>query len=331
MRSSGARVVVVRLARVSLTLCLLLSCAAGAFAQEEEEAAARGEAVRKLLAFEGRDLRELDEESRKTIADLARRLVPDKQDAESFAARFRAPQLVKRVGSRGQAVVVMLDAQTFVMSPGQAFHCLYFFDEAGALRGSSEFSTGWRMSQGAARIVEQEGLGVPVLEMWASGLGVFAHARTLRQHYALLGDRAVLVRLEDGEGQLVANVYGCQYATVGPPVPRRTADEWAKSLASEDKVELLQTLTWLGGQHQTGGWPPEGSAPRKAGEAAPAPEDAKDKAPAARCRQTADEARLVGVVRGRDDVRRALARLAASGDEWARQAAEAALKPPGNL
>jgi hypothetical protein len=65
----------------------------------------------------------------------------------------------------------------------------------------------------------------------------------------MLNDGLVMVRLEDDEGRLVRNHFAWRAPSKGPPVPRRTQEEWIRSLRSADPVEQLATLVWLSGVH----------------------------------------------------------------------------------
>ena len=44
-------------------------------------------------------------------------------------------------------------------------------------------------------------------------------------------------------------IYRWRTPPKGPPVPKRTRDEWIRSLSSENPVEQLATLVWLSGTH----------------------------------------------------------------------------------
>ena len=88
-----------------------------------------------------------------------------------------------------------------------------------------------------------------------------------RHVYALLAEKPVLIRLEDGGGKLRANDYRSAYVRVGEVVPVRSPEELERSLDASDLADVLRTLLWLGGLHDlpTGGEPsgPDESEPSR--------------------------------------------------------------------
>jgi hypothetical protein len=274
----------------------------------QERAPAREVAWQKLLALKDQDLYQF-ESQRKRIERLANLLIPYRND-KRFNPRF----LWSVTTPANEKRLVLVDLQDGMNIPGVAVHDLYFFDEAGKLLGTSRIQTGWRQWNNDVRIIRKDELGLSLLEVSTVGLG-FTSYRTTRQFYALLEDRAVLVRLEDNKAVTIRSSYGCEYPAFGLPQRHRDADEWAKALASSDTVEVLQALMWLGGHHialeeleyqkgQSEDW-----------KTIQCPEEA-----------TADT-KLFLEVSARNDVRQTLLRLNKSSNDWVRQAAELAIKP----
>jgi hypothetical protein len=284
---------------------------------------ARRDAWRRLLAFEGQDLWKLEGEPREAVAALANRLVPDGKEPGSFGYDFFRPRLFERIETADGPRLVLLVSPTLLIMPGQQWHRLHLFDEAGSLRGSSDFSSGWRTYVNEVQITARGGVKAPLLKMSVSGYP----QRAAAEYYALLGDRAVLVRLEGRDGKPVRNAYGCPYPSTGPPAPRRTAEEWARALASADAVEVLQALTWVGGRHESlEDLKEEQEQERRMLEAYHDPPESSS-ATLDRCPGAADDAVLYEAVRAREDVRLWLGELSKSKDAWVRQAAELALTP----
>lgn len=307
---------------VLLCACAVAACVMRAEARQGDAEARRREAWLGLLKFEGRDMHSLEDGEADAVAGFTNLLL-DRKDPENFAL-VRRPRLLARVKTGAGERVVLLDSQFFCISPGQTWHYLYFFDESGKLLGSSYFSAGWRICPSGASLTTRAGLDAPLLKMEGGGLGGFALASGVVEYYALLGDRAVLVRLEDGEGSVLRNGYGCEYPSVGPPEPERTADEWARALSSRDKVELLQALMWVGGRHQSDEWLSEELNGEKHG-ARPANSVGRGTVEPDPCARSYEDVRTFVNVRARDDVRLRLKDLAGSDDVWVRQAAESAL------
>lgn len=265
-------------------------------------------AWQKLLALKNQDLYQLKNQN-KRIERLANLIIPYRNDR-----RFN-PRFFWSVTTPGnEKRLVLVDFQDGMTIPGRAVHDLYFFDEAGNLLGTSEVQTGWRQWNNSARIIRKDEMGLSLLEISAIGLG-FTSYRSTRQFYALLEDRAVLVRLKDDKAVTTRNSYGCEYPAFGPPLLRRDADAWAKALASSDTVEVLQALMWLGGHHVT---------LEELEDDKSLPDDWK----MIQCpKEAAADTRLFLAVRARDDVRQTLERLTKSSNDWVRQAAELAVKP----
>jgi len=59
----------------------------------------------------------------------------------------------------------------------------------------------------------------------------------------------VPVRLEDDRGRVARNHYAWRTPHRGPPVPRRTTEEWIANLTSGAAVDRLAALVWLTGRH----------------------------------------------------------------------------------
>lgn len=324
MRIAGKRIV----AACFVLVCLASAAAAqtAGAARPRDEDAARREVWHKLLAFEGEDVWSPEFGSRKEVAALVNQLVPDKERKEpgSFAYNLFRPRLFERVETPGGVRYVLLVSPGMVFLPGQQWHNVYLFDEAGHLRGSSDFSSGWRVLVNEVNVTERKGLGAPLLKMEVSG---FLTEKLSAEYYALLGDRAVLVRLEDASDRPVRNAYACPYPRVGPPAAVRSAEEWARALASADPLVRLEALMWVGGHHETlEDLKYEQEEERRWSELYPEDKSASG-ATLDRCPGAADDTVLYEDVRAREDVKVWLKELSKSEDEWVRQAAELALTP----
>jgi hypothetical protein len=58
-----------------------------------------------------------------------------------------------------------------------------------------------------------------------------------------------LIRLEGSRGEIFRNTFIYPNQTIGPSPPTRTPDQWEAALKSDDYVEMLEALMWLGGRH----------------------------------------------------------------------------------
>lgn len=282
---------------------------------------------RRLLAYAGRDVWSLEGRRSDELAALAGRLVPEREELHPLAGSDFRPRLVERIETDAGARVLLLLSPKGFSFPGYSQQYLYLFDAAGRLRGASEFSPGWRIFLSDVRVTSREGLAAPLLVMRGGGFG-FAFAPSVVAYFALEADRPVLVRLERRDGKLLRNGYGCPSPSVGPPAPSKTAGEWARALASEDKVEVLEALTWVGGRRETLEELKEEQEQERRFEAAnPDLKGGMSFATLDSCPRAVDDAALYAEVRARADVRARLEELSKSEDAWVRQAAELALRP----
>lgn len=306
----------------NLLLCgsLLVLCQVNLNAQDTD----RKRVWQQLLTFQNQDLNELDEKKSDTAEELTNQLIPER----ASRALFFSPRYFWKIEDvTDKPSFVLLDSMAFIMLPGQQAHDLYFFDEDGNPLGSSHFSTGWRMITGEFKLIKRDEVNSPILYISAGGGGSFAYASSLRQYYALLRDRAVLVRLEDRDGKIIKNSYGCPNPSIGPPLPRKMPDEWARMLSSSNVIEVLQALMWLSGRHpsieEMNIEQEEEDALRKK-----YPEDNKNPMPTLleKCPLAVDDANLFAMSRAHEDILRTLKRLTKSPNVWIKQAAEMTLK-----
>ncbi len=161
-------------------------------------------------------------------------------------------------------------------------------DGAGEVLSTTDFNTGWRMYLRRARLATVPFLDQPVLAMETELVRGWSTA--IVQYYVLLQDMPVLVRLEAMDGTAMRNSYSHSHVVSGPPVPRRSRDEWLEALSSEDSRKVLAALLWLGGTHRR-------------------------------------ENREVNSLRDHPSVRFALTKLAVSENKWIAEGARLALNP----
>jgi hypothetical protein len=83
------------------------------------------------------------------------------------------------------------------------------------------------------------------VDSWLTVPGTFK----LCQHYVLINDAPVLVRVEGRGGKLEQMECEDRARMLGPGLPDRTPEAWEESLSSSNLGEVLRTLMWLGGRH----------------------------------------------------------------------------------
>jgi hypothetical protein len=253
-------------------------------------------AWQELLSFENQDLRELDQKSR---ADLQNAI--DTLAGESENGRL-VPRLVSKIpGVQGQISYALVEESPLVTIPGQSGIRIHLFNSEGKLLSSAAFSTGWRISLADMKLTYVPEIGREVLVV--NSKPEINGRDVAKQYYALIGEKVLLVRLEDSSGKPVRNIYGAPHHTIGPALSGRSAGEWEKVLESRDEAEVLAALTWLGGIH----WNPD----------SPAPEYEHEEL---------SEAYLAEGVRSSKAVKVALSRLARSENAWLRSATALAAK-----
>jgi len=303
---------------LSLILLLTIGLAESAPAQSQLD---KQSAWHQLLLLDNQDLHKLEASDLDTVNSLANALIPkrDETQGDLLSGGDVRLRFVWELSSPTTGVV-LFDSPMDFMSPGQQIHYLYFFDQTGQPLGSSKFSSGWRMQVTEAKLEHRDSLSLLVLATF--GAGGFAYSQMLKECYALLGDRAVLVRLEEKNG-LGRNSYGCPYPAVGPPVPKRTANQWISALSSGDQVEILQALMWIGGRHPN----IEDLKQEQEDEESlrkEYPADSKMETTLERCPSVVDAAELFSEAIARKDLPIKLKMLAQSDNQWIREAAELA-------
>jgi hypothetical protein len=188
--------------------------------------------------------------------------------------------------------ILVASHSTVIWTPGAPSVAFHLVSPRGRVGRTGPFDIGWREHGfGTTSVIDPSRVGAPL---------VVLRAPSTTQHYALLGDRFVLVRLEDDVGKITKNHYGAPNWTVGPS-PSRTRDEWLALLRSESHAEVLAALVWLGGVHVNEGppWPDT-------------------------VHEDHESAGIWHDLIANEDVKRRLAELVESDDEWTRAAARLA-------
>jgi len=143
---------------------------------------------------------------------------------------------------------VMVGGKELEIVPGSSRAFISVFDESDGRVNTSAFSSGWRINIKDMEFIKVSTIGVPLVVVSSCPL---VNGRDIAlQYYALCNNQAVLVRLERSDGIIMPNVYIPINQMIGPPVPKKSVDEWEASLNSNDKVEILIALMWISGIHR---------------------------------------------------------------------------------
>jgi len=286
MRMSSLLFVLV--AEVSLALS---SCASEAGMAEER-------AWRELLSHEGQDGWDLDRAAWNTFTKLLRRRLPQDADRSEFLRAWA----VVRFESVPRVVVFEASAIGWNIQ-GDFPVRAHVFTEEGEWLSTEDFSGGWCIMWGLPRAVHLTSVDAEVLKIIA-GSSIDKFARWT-QYYGLRNNRLVLLRLEDASGKAIPNENGAPNWTVGPILKSPKEVPWEESLSSEDPVERLSALVWLGGTHVNPNLPTEWKYSHE------------DVTVGAFCEE----------LRNRPGISARLHDLAASPNPWVREAALLALSP----
>ncbi len=210
-----------------------------------------------LEKFVDRDLRELDAAAAEELGKEITRLNGD--EPEQHRLRSFEPWRVWRFPG-GRAKWVLLEAYPGPNVPDVSAVRIHVFDEQWAQLFQQSFPTGYRFFLNDVTLDRDNPLGTELIVAKTTCAGPFVLQNGEKhpafeqgdfqfQYYGLLDNQFVLVRLVDNDGHLVRNNYCWSSPPKGPPVPRRSGEQWIRSLASENPVEQLATLVWLSGVH----------------------------------------------------------------------------------
>lgn len=116
----------------------------------------------------------------------------------------------------------------------------------------------------------------------------------ITEWFAFGADRAMLIRVTQGNGKLLPNSYRWESPDIGPDPSRHSRQFWSDELASQDSVQQLECMVWLSGVHLTS------RDPREKGVS----------------REPVSESQVYESLRGSGSIKRRLRELAHSGNRW---------------
>ena len=265
-----------------------------------------------LEAHLGKDLRKCDKRARQAFEKEIEALTGDKPEKKQW--RSYEPWWVKPFAA-GKAAWVFLAAYPGYDVPDMSGVQIHIFDKNWKRIGKQSFPTGYRFLLNDVVLVKDNPLKQNLLVAKATSSGpfivrgddkrpAFEQGDYQFQYYALIDDRFVMVRLEDNKKRLAQNHYRWHSPPKGPAVPRRTRDEWIRSLSSENPVEQLATLVWLSGVHLSS---------KEARQ-----EDVNQ--------ETVEDSKLFEAVRDSVETKKAIRELANSKNSWVQEYAKLTLR-----
>jgi hypothetical protein len=257
-----------------------------------------------LQQFVGQDLRNLDNAEKARLEAVLAGCIPEWTNHDGFLDA-EPWFLWTHPGADGRPGYILFEGCHLFVIPGASSAVVHFLAADGRYLSSTRFSTGWRINIQDASFRSDPTLGVPVIEV--SSTASINGADIRRQVYGVFGDRVALLRLEDGDGELVVNCYQYPNCTIGPPAPPWPPEDWEWALRVGGPARALEALTWIGGVHRTGPEPPPPNA----------------------WLEDAGSVQRLAEVRQRPETRRAIRRLTQSQNQWIKEAARAALRKLG--
>ncbi len=200
-----------------------------------------------ISSLVGQDLRELDAQPKARLLVILNEVLP-----QQYGMRVAPWFIWHYPNAAGKDHFVMLTGRRLVCIPGNSGARVDVFDQDMNHLRTQGFSTGWRIDLQKASLIT-DGSGRSIIEL--TTLPGNNGREITRQLYGLIGDRLALLCLENSKGVLVRNNYAYPNHVIGPPVPRRTIDEWEAVLSSDGIFEIAEALTWLGSLHWDSGSP----------------------------------------------------------------------------
>jgi hypothetical protein len=252
----------------------------------------------KLLSFIEKPLYKLNKDSKDEVESLVLDIFPNrKKDSSHFEFE---PWYFWKVDGK-QIHFILLETASVWTVPGTTPVSLHIFDSKGILLKSLQFHTGHRIYLRKAVLIQSfslEKIKIPVIEFSVEFSGMIRVDENqqqifAKQYYAFMGDNIVLIRLEDHDGFIIRKRY--DYGQFAPlDLPKRSEKEWEIALLSNNEVEILQTLVWMGGIHYY---------------------------------ENIEDIQLLENLRKRNKVQQCLNKLKKSGNKWIREAASLATNP----
>jgi len=182
------------------------------------------------------------------------RILPEEfiQEHRFGLAFFGAqPWHLWRCKSDAGASFILLVCRPVRMIPGSAKVYLHFFDSNARHLGCTDFHVGGRTDLESASYRYEPLVATLILELQTQAT---LHGYDGRQFYVLRDQRVALMRWENREGKLWRTRYDEKWASVGCLPPNRSANEWEDLLMSDNACDILEALTWIGGDHRTSNW-----------------------------------------------------------------------------
>ncbi len=315
--------------------------------QAQEKPIDREKLWQEFLTFKNRDLMPRNMFRMPPIDSFPLKLRPDELFEKLFfegnepAVQLLHVGFISEIKSGEKTNYFVMLTPRMKVVPQKPYQTIYFFDQNRKIIAQTELRTGWGMKINGIEITKNADFDFQILKITTSRTQGFNVSENTAQYYALLNDKLVLIRLEyriednrfdkpENENLNNRNVYGCEYPSFGLPVIRKTADEWKQALFSENSIDILDALMWLGGRHysleELEYDQQITDLARKAD-----PDFNVNKSYIERCPNSINDAKVFAEMKADKEVQKRLSELTQSKIVWIKEAAELALTPIKNV
>ena len=195
-----------------------------------------------LLSFENKDLTKIDKEDEKKLRVALNQIGAEINNSTKLGTFSK---ISNAQGNYYYALLSMISSLGF---PGNCKLQIQLFNIQGQPLKLISFNNGWRLflDNVKVEIIPDIGREIIVVQSQRGENG----RDIAKQYYGLVNEDILLIRLENSEGKLIPNRYYASNHTIGITPPQRSEEQWINSLKSTDIVELLDSLEFLGGDHQ---------------------------------------------------------------------------------
>ncbi len=134
--------------------------------------------------------------------------------------------------------------------PDASWMAVHQFDASWNETSVINFPTGYRIALFDVWKEEFDAVPEPMIVVRLGSVGSFGdYSYRQRQYYSVRDGRVAMIRIEEEGGGLERAIFSASHPWNGPALPDRSVDEWVRLLTSDDTVDVLEALTWLGGSH----------------------------------------------------------------------------------
>lgn len=190
-----------------------------------------------LSALAGVDLVHADPELRRSTRFLHDRIFPAVRRDPGFILGA-----VFSVGAgKGEGGLVVVEMGNDDYLPSECYARIRFYGPDHAPYGRVDFLLGWR--QGPTRIALRSDPPLKRRVLETETRRSRTDTTGLRSYFALAPPGAVLVRLEDLQGNPCSPCFDGD--RIGPPPPTRSPARWERALCFSGEFEVLRSLMWM--------------------------------------------------------------------------------------